>query len=298
MLQLNPTDKLPIIRQLNNPNDNTGYYVRAVVRNSLLQTVLKTIALVDVGGGRFESSYLVPPADGTYFDITTKVYSDAGYTTQDTQYADENNQYLGALRWGLQYWNAGNGGTDIDYKKIRKIVEEEVGKITTLSQEEVSGIVSKATNEIQKAIESTHKAVTDIVIPEVKIPEQKETDLSPVISAIEGIKPLITEIKEQGDEINDKGDNLMTAIGGLADDNQAMLMTVIKKQDEKGESEMQLAKERDLYKEQLTKIRKSVGDIESEYPEMKPDMEDDNLMKQEEEQRQKEQELRVKNYIK
>ena len=295
MLQLNPSDKLPIIRQLNNPNDNTGYYVRAVVRNSLLQTVLKTIDLTDVGGGRFESSYQVPPADGTYFDITTKVYSDAGYTTQDTIYADENNQYLGALRWGLQYWNAG-GGADIDYKRIEKIVEKEVSKITTLSQEEVSNVVTKASDEIQRAIESTRKAVNDIVIPEVKIPEQKEVNFDSVENKIQEAISLIEELKnETGEKIDDTNEGIMTALTGISTDNEAMLMTVLKNQEEKGTSELQLAKERDMYKEQLLKIRKSIGNIESEYPEMKPDMEEDES---EEENAQKEMELRVKNYTK
>jgi uncharacterized protein YjbJ (UPF0337 family) len=302
MLQINPETKLPIIRQLNNPSDNTGYYVRAVVRNSLTDVVLKTINLADAGGGRFEGTYLVPPADGTYFDITTMVYSDAGYTTQDTMYADETNQYLGAIRWGLQYWNAGNGGgADIDYKKIRKIVEEEVGKITTLSQEEVSGIVSKATNEIQKAIESTHKAVSDIVIPEVVIPEQKEVDLSPVQNKLQEVTMLIGELKA---ETESKSDNILATIGGVAEQQDARITEVSGKQDEFRElletrhaEEMGMALgERNDYKAKLEQIQGLVGSTMNKIPDQKK--EDDRMAKEAEAEAQKAQELRVKNYIK
>jgi hypothetical protein len=264
--------------------------------------VLKTIDLTDAGGGRFEGTYLVPPAEGTYFDITTMVYSDAGYTTQDTMYADEANQYLGAIRWGLQYMNyGGGGGSDIDYKKIRKIVEEEVGNITTLTSDEVAIIVSNASGKIRKAIEDTHKAVSDIVIPEVVIPEQKEVDLSPVQNKLQEVTALIGELKT---ETESRGDNILATIGGVAEQQDARITEVSGTQDEVRElletrhaEEMGMALgERNDYKAKLEQIQGLVGSTMNKIPDQKK--EDDRMAKEAEAEAQKAQELRVKNYIK
>jgi len=304
MLQINPESKLPIVRQLDNPSDNTGYFVRAVVRNSLTQVILKTTDLTDAGNGRFEGSYLVPPADGTYFDITTKVYSDAGYTTQDTIYADENVQYLGAIRWSLQYMNYGGGGSDIDYKKIRKIVEEEVGKITTLTSDEVAVIVSNASGKIRKAIEDTHKAVSDIVIPEVKIPEQKEVDFTDVENKIQEAIALIEMLKSETEELDDKSEGILTAITGISDQQETNTSEILGRQGEAIElletrhaEEMGMALgERNDYKSKLEQIQSMVGSTMNKVPDQKK--EDDRMAKEAEAEAQKAQELRVKNYIK
>lgn len=154
-MQLQSGESFVIVRQLKDPQDTGTYYVRAYIRKSLDDTLLDTIDLTDAGSQRFKKTWQVasdPSGLGMYVDITTRVFTDSGYTTESDVYQKENYEYLIAQRYNPVY-GGGGGGSSIDYKKVRQIVKEEIDKI-----------------------------------PQVEIPKQKEIDLKPVLEAIDGIE--------------------------------------------------------------------------------------------------------------
>jgi hypothetical protein len=151
-MQLEPRSYFTIVRQLKDPQDTGTYYVRAYIRKSLDDTLLDTVDLTDYGGQRFKYNYQLPAdtsGEGLYIDITTRVFTDSGYTTESDYYQKENFQYLVKKGYNPVY---GGGGGYIDYKKVREIIKEEIEKL-----------------------------------PKIEIPEQKEVDLNPILKAIEDI---------------------------------------------------------------------------------------------------------------
>lgn len=176
MISLQPTENYTIVRQLPDPSDATTYYVRAVVRNSITDTILKTVNLTNQGSRRFKVAYEVP-ADvsglGFYIDITTTVYTDAGYTVKSTTYSEELESYLVFDRTkGTS--GGGGGGADIDYKKIQKMLDALVEKFPEIKPTDLSPIL--------KGILEVKKEIGAIEIPEM--PKIEKIDLLPVIKAI------------------------------------------------------------------------------------------------------------------
>lgn len=125
---LQPQVHFPIVRQIANHLDTDTYYVRAVVRDADGITIA-TVDLKDKGEQRFQTKWRTP-ADGSgqgkYISIVTSVYTDSGYTTKSSNYGDEENTYLvfdrvmPAMR---------GGGGNLDSGTIRRIVQEELGKL-------------------------------------------------------------------------------------------------------------------------------------------------------------------------
>jgi len=166
-MQLEPQSDFVIVRQLKDPQDTGTYYVRAYIRKSLDDTLLATVDLTNAGSQRFKYTYHLPAdpsGEGMYIDITTRVFTDSGYTTESDYYQKENFQYLIKKMYNPVY--GGGGGGSIDYKKVREIVKEEIDRL-----------------------------------PKIEIPPQKEVDLKPILEAIDGIEvsPIIkTEKVELG----------------------------------------------------------------------------------------------------
>ncbi len=126
---LSPQEYFALVRQLQDPNDTGVYYVRAVIRNALTDAVIATLNLTDRGSQRFSLPWQVaadPTGLGYYIAIETRVYLDAGYTQLSDAYGQENTTYLVDNRF--RTLNAGGGGSDIDYKKIKKILLEALGE--------------------------------------------------------------------------------------------------------------------------------------------------------------------------
>ncbi len=206
MIQLDPQETFVICRQLDDPTDTNKYYVRAYIRNAKTDELLDTIDLTDQGDQRFRGEYQVPAdvsGEGFYITITTKVYTDSGYTNESPNYAREENQYLVQKRYNPILGSGGGGG--VDYKKLRRIVREVV-------REETAPIAQKNIdfNPVVKEIERTKKEIRKIKIPKlekfdyakiekkveretagiidkikkIKIPEPEKLDLSEVIAAV------------------------------------------------------------------------------------------------------------------
>lgn len=182
---LNPREYFVIVRQLQDHTDSSTYYVRALVRNSRTDEILQTIDLDDKGNRRFVKQYQVP-ADvsglGLFIDITSSVYTDSEYTTKSGNYGDENETYLVSdrMRSGI---GSGGGGSDVDYKKIKKMLTEAINsikfpKITIPEYPEFPEIPKTDLTGVLDQIDSVKQLIASR-------PEPKETNLDTVIEAIE-----------------------------------------------------------------------------------------------------------------
>jgi len=124
MLQINPQEYFPVVRQLDDPYDTGTYYVRAIIRNALTDAIIDTLDLTDNGNQRFSKRWQAI-ADvsglGTYITIETTVYTDSGYTTKSERYSLETREHLIQKRTNPTI-DGGGGGVDIDYKKIKQLM--------------------------------------------------------------------------------------------------------------------------------------------------------------------------------
>lgn len=178
-MTLNPGHRFAIVRQLNNPYITDTFYVRAVIRNAYTDAILDTINLTDKTGQRFKGDWQVPQdpsGQGFYISIVTSVYTDSGYTTKSDVYGDEENTYLVQDR--VQRFG-GTGG--VDAFTIRKIVQEEVGKLTV-----------PQSDERQERWEDILAAIRAI-----DIPTPEKTDLSPVLKGLKSLEKNIATAIEQ-----------------------------------------------------------------------------------------------------
>lgn len=258
MFQLRPGETFPITRQLEDPADSTTYYVRAVVRWADSDEIipingLNYLNLTDMTDQRFKGNFHVP-ADGTGLGrpltITTKVYTDSGYTTLSNTYGIRESVYLVMDR--RNPYSGSGGGSGVNYETVRKIIKEELKDRPKL---DMGGEAPKIDLEpIMSAITVLQTSIDNIAIPEqkdidmspisqamadlkesiltrinaIRIPEPKETDLSPVIDRIETLNPdvqaqkmdaLFDRVKQflgnDIDEINNKFDQIQEAIENI-----------------------------------------------------------------------------------
>jgi len=188
MFTIRESETFPIVRKLADPADSATYYVRAVVRNAISGATLNTVNLTNDGNSiqRFVGTFTAPTdasGQGLYIDIVTKVYTDSGYTTQDSSYSDEVETYLVGQRWNYNLANNFGGGgagmgSDINYKKIREIVKEEVSKIEKVEIKDYT----KEFDSLKKIVDK------EIVIP--------KTDLGPVETMISSISDKLFKMDE------------------------------------------------------------------------------------------------------
>jgi len=165
MLQLEPRKNFPIVRQLDDPLDTNTYYVRAYIRDSYSNTLLDTVDLVDKTGQRFTYNYKTPAdksGEGTFIDITTKVFTDAAYSSESDVYARERDTFLIKETWNRIH-NPGGGDPlagphEPDYAGFGKIVDKRIKGIKFPKQEKVD------LTPVIDAINNIH--IPDPIIPE------------------------------------------------------------------------------------------------------------------------------------
>src|SRR5437879_3576262 len=125
MAQLYPQEEFVIARGLEDHTDSSTHYVQAVVRNVKTDTLIDTVQLTDQGNRRFSKKWQVP-ADptglGFWILITSTVYTDSNYTTKDANYGERFEEHFIEAR----QHNHGGGGSDIDYKKIEKLMQDQL----------------------------------------------------------------------------------------------------------------------------------------------------------------------------
>lgn len=197
-LQLNPRERFTIVRQIEDHTDNNQYYVRATIRNALTDVLIDTINLVDKGSRRFSKDWLVPvdgSGQGFFISILIETFEDAGHTTKSGNYGDKLDTYLVQDRLNANLGGFG-GGSDIDYKKIRKIVQEEIEKIPPVDVPEAQIVTREVVKEV-RVPEIVRVENYKEVIKEVKVPQIVEKTLEPDLS---GLTSSLKEIQAKLDE--------------------------------------------------------------------------------------------------
>jgi len=220
-MEIRPGFSLPIIRQLQNTTETDTYYVRAVIRETLKGTVLKTVDLTDEGSYRFKYNWTVPSySNETYIDVSTTVYTDSGYTQISGYYGTTTESYV------IRGQVFGGGGGGISYGDIEKIIRVEIAKIKIPEHQKVD------LSKLEKDIALVMKAISDKPITE-------KTDISPVIDQLKAIQLSINSIKFPETDLSD----VKTA---LNDNKDAISELKVAIKDEQDNKESILAQMKDI----------------------------------------------------
>src|SRR3990167_4722552 len=223
MLTLNPAESFPIVRVLKDHSDTDTRYVQAVIRDATMDTLIATVNLDDKGSRRFQKVWKVTYdnaySQGRYIVITTTVYDDSGYTSKSLNYQEEAETYLVQQRWWPGAY--GGGGGTIDYRKLRKIMNEVIASSKSADKLPESVLMGAEKPEdvldLDKFVEDITNKVTEQIskmsIPE---PEKPEIDLSHIedglinlavkIASVPNPQPMdfsgvINAIQELGNEL-------------------------------------------------------------------------------------------------
>ena len=203
MQQLTPNEIFPIVRILIDTTDSTLYYPQAVVKDSKTSETLATVNLAFVSTRYYMTTYTVPNdtvfGQGRHINITTTIYTDSNHTTKSEAYYDEVQQYVIQQRWNPSAYMGGNseakGGADIDYKKLREIIVEELKKLKFPEQIQAKDfptkvIVDSIVAKIDKIpvpekviLTNLEDAILSLNLTLDALPKFKETDMSPVARA-------------------------------------------------------------------------------------------------------------------
>jgi hypothetical protein len=200
-VQLEPLEEHVLARGLEDHTDSTTYYVRAVVRNAKTDALVGTFNLTDNGNRRFTKTWQVPAdptGQGLWLLVTYTVYTDSGYTTKSEIYGEKFEEHLVLHRQHM----GGGGGADIDYKRVRKIVQEELKSLPEPVKppkvdlvpviEAIQGLYSEIRAidmpEVPKTDLEPLQASIDRVERAVKAIEMPETDLSPLLDGLAELK--------------------------------------------------------------------------------------------------------------
>lgn len=192
MVQISPQKDLPIIRQLEDHTDTDTNYVQAKVYKASDNSVIGTVNLTDNSGQYFYGNWRTiadTSGEGTWIVIITTVYTDSGYTTKNPNYGLETRDYLIKSDQSLGGFG---GGVDIDYKKIKKMIDEAITGIPKVEIPESEKIdYEKIINEIAVLEVAVRDAVNEVSLA---IPQQKETDLSQIYAEFETLKQQIESL--------------------------------------------------------------------------------------------------------
>lgn len=188
-MRIEPQSEIVLARGLENHTDSTTYYVRAVIRNAKTDAIISVnglnyVNLTDNGDRRFTKPWRVP-ADptGEGFDvlITYTVYTDSGYTTKDQNYGEKFD------RFRIEHTpRTGGGGADVDYKRIKKIVEEELTKLDIPKAKDVD--LTPLSNAIQSVIGEVRG---------INIPKPQPVNLQPLAAQIDALSQSLAEVEDK-----------------------------------------------------------------------------------------------------
>ena len=188
-LILHPQNSFTVVRQIANHLDSATYYVRAVIRNAYTDATIDTLDLTSRGSQRFSKNWQVPvdtSGQGFYISIVTSVYTDSSYTTKSENYGDEETTYLVQDRVPL---GRGAGAGGVDYFRLREIVKDELEKA---KPKEPEPIQFPEIPKYEMRWDEILAAVKNIEVKAEKI-DQKETDLSPVLDALNDVKQAVVD---------------------------------------------------------------------------------------------------------
>jgi len=219
MFQLNPQENFLISRQLQWQADPATNYVRAVIKD-IAGTTLETVNLTDEGDQYFAKSWRVPKdetGNGSYITIIISVYTDAGYTTLNENYATISDTYLIQQRVNSTF-ALGGGGADISYKKIEEIVRKVMAEMKDGSMEKmmeehrkkINVAMLEMTKEIIKIgnsypslepiISNLKAEITRLENRIESLPKFKETDYSSLSAGISKLESALADLKNENKE--------------------------------------------------------------------------------------------------
>lgn len=259
MIQIiQPREYFPISRIIPDPADVNTYYVRAVIRNARTGVSIATVNLALQGSNIYSNTWQAvadSSGKGTYITITTTVYTDAAYTTKSDVYGEDSDTFLIYDRFNAVQ-QLGNqisaqlehiGGGDVDYKKIKKIIDASLKDSTAAitqklddmeSEDEAeeldfTPILSKLNDAIE-LIKATKKVTEDQEIPDAfdydkfadvlallaenlsakidEIPEPPEkVDLTPVLDKLNEMSA--NDVGEDTKQLHDLFEEIKTMMG-------------------------------------------------------------------------------------
>ena len=210
-MQLEPLEQFVLARGLEDHQDSNIYYVQAVIRNGKTDALIATVNLTDNGDRRFTKTWQVPSdptGEGFYIVVTYTVYTDSGYTTKSELYGEKFDEHLILHR---PREHGGAGGADIDYKKVRRIVQEELASLPKPEPAKDFSPLSDALQAILSEVraidiptpekvtftplmsrfDTLEKAVKQAISDKEVTPEP---DLQPIVDAIAGLKDGLQQI--------------------------------------------------------------------------------------------------------
>lgn len=217
-----PLQYFPISRVLPDPSDATVYFVMAEVRNGSTGVLLASVKLLSQGSQIYSGVYRAPAlasSQGLFLTVTTRVYTDAGYSVPSTSYGndqdtfqvfDQTNQTIVAAQQ-IAAIVAGsipdNSPADVDYKKIEKIVLKLVGEVVGALKSELAVVHSRIDSLDFK---------TDLA-PVLRAIEAKNVDMSPVLAAVQHIDlaPLHQKLAEVRASLPREAPSLDPILAGL-----------------------------------------------------------------------------------
>lgn len=192
-MQIEPQSTIPLVYLITDPLDTALYYIQAVIRDSSTGSILATKNLSRVGStGRYTSSVQAPQdtlGQGRHIDVTISVYTDSGYSSYSDMYQIKIDKYM--VKKATTNFFGGAGGVDVNYDKIRSIVDETVSK-------RLGDVKSKKTSlkGVYEVLGDIQDAIEVLTKKEIKFPEQKEVDLSGVMNAVKAAQTQITKTVE------------------------------------------------------------------------------------------------------
>lgn len=190
-MQLHPGEQFVITHQIGDHTDAGTYYVQAVVRNAKTDDIIDTVNLTDRGNRRFSKSWQVPQdvsGQGFYISITTAVYTDSGYTTKSENYTEEQSEHLIQAR---QNPNLGYGGgfstPDIDYKKIKKMIDDAIAGIPEQKEVEIPEYEEVDLSPLKISLDTLQKSIDSISAYIKDLPrfEKTNVDFNPLLKNTE-----------------------------------------------------------------------------------------------------------------
>lgn len=232
MINIRPREYFTIVRGLPDHTDAGTYYVRAVIRNAKTDAIIETVNLTDKGNRRFSYPWQAPEdpsGEGFYILITTFVYTDSGYTTKAENYGEEFSTYLVQDR--INPRDLGPIGPDIDYKKIAKMIKEEVSKIDIPKPKDIQ-IPKQDDSRIVSLLTECKEAIASIP-QSIKIPVSEKVDFSKVLAKLEemsasvagienvDIAPVVEKLSQIEKKIDD--DERMDELSEKVDDMEPMI---------------------------------------------------------------------------
>jgi len=190
---VNPSESYPINRVLEDTTDSGTNYVQCKVYNGKTRALLQTVNLTDNGNRWFSGLITIPQdnafSNGTWLLVTTTVYTDSGYTTVNTNYAQTSEQWLVQTRF--------------DYRFLPQGLGPEWGeKLTTTFKEQVAALKpndpppavdhTPALFGINSRLNAIEGAIRAIVIPEPEKPEK--VNLQGLQSALDNLTKLVASL--------------------------------------------------------------------------------------------------------